>query len=341
MRLENGAGTVYELLGNRRKKYAARVTVGWDSNGKQIRKYIGYYKTPSEAMLALAQYNSGGYDIDLSKLTLNEVFELWIKQVEKKNLSPAIYRTHRMAHSRFGRLGKLKMRDIKALQLQTWLENTDVKPGTKKKLRSTLNQIYKYAITNDIVQKNYAETLEINEKVEKTGAVFTNEEIELLWKNVDNPTVQYLLILIYTGMRIGELLKVKREHINFEEAYLIGGSKTEAGRDRIIPLHRKILPLVEQRLGDNTYLWQSDRGQQPVAYSTAKYQATRLFEQFGMHHRLHDTRKTAVSLMHSGGIAIEVIRIIVGHAGNSVTEQVYLYKQAPELVKQINRIEIQ
>ena len=340
MRLENGAGTVYELPGNRRKKYAARVTAGW-KDGKQIRKYLGYYKTPSEAMLALAQYNNGGYDIDLSKLTLNEVFEMWMEQIEKKNLSPAIYRTHRMAYNRWGRLGKLKLRDIKAIQLQTWLNTEDVKPGTKKKLRSTLNQIYKFAVANDIVQKNYAESLEIHEKIEKTGAIFTDEEIQLLWDNVEDEIAQYLLILIYTGMRIGELLKIHRNDINFEESYVIGGSKTDAGIDRVIPIHDKIMPLVKERLGDNQYLWQSDRGHHPIVYSTAKYQSKKLFKKLGMEHNLHDTRKTAVSLMHSAGILIEVIQIIVGHAGSNVTENVYLYKNAQELVKQINRIKIQ
>ena len=340
MRLENGAGTVYELSGNRRKKYAARVTVGWDSNGKQIRKYIGYYKTPSEAMLALAQYNSGGYDIDLSKLTLNEVFETWMEQIEKKNLSPAIYRTHKMTYSRWGRLGKLKMRDIKAIQLQTWLDTVDVKPATKKKLRSTLNQIYKFAVANDIVPKNYAESLTIHEKVEKTGAIFTNKEIQLLWDNVGDETAQYMLILIYTGMRIGELLKIHRDDINFDESYMIGGSKTDAGKDRTIPIHTKILPLIKERLGDDQYLWQSARGYTPVAYGTAKNQSQALFKTLGMAHNLHDTRKTAVSIMHSSGIPMETVRMIVGHSAKGVTESVYLYKTPQELVEAINTIEI-
>jgi integrase len=63
-------------------------------------------------------------------------------------------------------------------------------------------------------------------------------------------------------------------------------------------------------------------------------------EKFGWEHKPHDTRKTAVSLMHKAGIPIETVRIIVGHSGKGVTEKVYLYKTPQELVDAINTIQI-
>lgn len=342
MKHENGYGSIVCLdkTGKKRRKpYAVRLTTGW-KNGKQQRKYLGYYKTQAEARIALAEYNKLGYDLDLSKLTLNEVYERWISRIEEK-VSRNVLNSHNMAKMRFERLGNKAITTIKADHLQDWIDAIDLKPGSKKRLKSTMIQLYKYAIKNDIVTTNYAEHIEIDEKVEKTGKVFSTDEIRLLWKNVDHPTAQWMLILIYTGMRIGELLSITSDTIYLEDQYMVGGSKSEAGIDRVIPLHSAIVPLIEQRMGKAKQLMRDEKGRK-LSYAKALEQ----FKMFLVEHKLdvehlpHDTRKTAVSLMHEAGIPIETIRIIVGHSGKGITETTYLYKTPKDLVEAINKLEV-
>lgn len=70
MHKPNGYGSVVKLNGNRRKPYAARITIGFepylDKNGqvKSRQKYhtIGTYPNQREAELALAVYNNDPYD---------------------------------------------------------------------------------------------------------------------------------------------------------------------------------------------------------------------------------------------------------------------------------------
>jgi integrase len=143
--------------------------------------------------------------------------------------------------------------------------------------------------------------------------------------------------MIYTGMRIGEMLAINRANIFFSGGYIVGGLKTKAGKDRIIPLHDKIIPLVKEQLGDNTWLIQSNRGT-AMTYQNASTYYEKTFDKLGMKHKPHDCRKTAVSIMHSAGIPMEVIRVIIGHSGKGVTEKVYLYKTPQELVEYINTI---
>ena len=341
MRNENGFGSIICLdkTGKKRRKpWAVRITTGW-KDGKQQRKYVGYYRTQAEALVALAEYHKNGVNIDLSKLTLDEIWERWLVKTEKKNLSESAMKTHKAAYKNLGNLLKMQIKDIKTAHLQAWMDGLDVKPGTKGKFKSTVSQMFEYALQNDIVTKNYAKFIEINEKIEQVGAIFTDSEIKLLWDNVEDDTVQKLLILIYTGMRIGEMLAVNREHINFEEGYIVGGNKTEAGRDRIIPLHNKIIPLVKNQLKDNHWLIQSGRGV-AMSYSNISKLVTQIFDKFNFNHKIHDTRKTAVSLMHTSGIPMETIRVIVGHSGKGVTEKVYLYKEPKELVEVINTMNI-
>lgn len=337
MRHQNGFGSIVKLSGNRRKQYGVRVTVGWQ-DGKQVRKYIGYYSSEPEALIALAEYHKGEFDIDLSKLTLSEVYDRWIKRIEP-NVSKNVLNSHNMARMRFDRMGNVPIVKLKADQLQDWMDGIDLSPGSKKRLKSTMIQLWKYAIKNDIVHKNYAESIEIHEKVEKTGKIFTKQEINALLENVDDPVAQWILILIYTGMRIGELLALTADSIYLDKQYMVGGSKSEAGIDRIIPLHDSIVPLVKRKLGKAKYLMRDEKGRK-LSYAKALEQFKMYMMEHKWEHLPHDTRKTGVSLMHSAGIPIETIRVIVGHSGKGVTERVYLYKTPYELVEMINRIKI-
>ena len=337
MKLENGFGSIVKLGGNRRKPYAVRITTGW-KDGKQVRKYLGFYKTQPEALFALTEYHQGGYDVDLSKLTLAEVYDRWIKRIEP-NVSKNVLNSHNMARMRFDRMGNVPIVKLKADQLQDWMDSIELSAGSKKRLKSTMIQLWKYAIKNDIVNKNYAESIEIHDKVEKTGKVFTTDEIKTLWGDIENPTAQWILVLMYTGMRIGELLEMTTDKIYLDKHYMVGGLKSEAGIDRVIPLHDSILPFVENLIGKSKFLMRDEKGRK-LSYAKALNEFKMYMKQHNWEHLPHDTRKTGVSLMHSAGIPIETVRIIVGHSGKGVTESVYLFKTPYELVEEINKVKI-
>jgi integrase len=336
-RHQNGFGSIVKLSGNRRKPYAVRITTGW-KDGKQIRKYLGYYDSQQEALVALADYHKQGYNIDLNKLTLSEVYDRWISRIEDK-VSKNVLNSHNMARVRFEQLGNVPIKNIKTDQLQDWMDNIDLKPGSKKRVKSTLTQLFNYAISNDIVSNNYANNIVILDKTEKTGKIFTDDEIQTLWDNVNNPTAKWVLILIYTGMRIGELLDITTDNVYLDKHYMIGGNKTEAGKDRVIPIHNKILPMIKEQLGDEKYLMHDKRGRK-MTYWTALNHFDLLMAEMKWEHKPHDARKTGVSIMHKYGIPMETIRVIVGHSGKGVTETVYLHHTPEELVKAINKIEI-
>lgn len=338
MRHQNGFGSIIKLSGKRRKPYAVRITTGW-KDGKQVRQYLGYYKSEAEALLALAEYHKNGYDFDLSKLTLGETYERWIERLAP-NVSKNVLISHNMAYVRFDRMTNVPIVNIKADHLQDWMDSIDdLSAGSKKRIKSTMIQIWKYAMKNDVVDNNYAEYIEIREKVEKKGKIFKANEIKTLWENVNHPTAQWILILMYSGMRIGELLEMTADNIYLDNQYMIGGSKSEAGIDRVIPIHDATLPLVEKQLGKAKYLMRDEKGRK-LSYAKALSQFKEFMIKYNWEHLPHDTRKTAVSLMHSAGVPMETVRVIVGHSGKGVTEKVYLYKEPSELVEMINRVKI-
>lgn len=86
MRLPNGYGGIVNLGKTRRRPYAARITSGWNDEGKAIYKYIGYFAKRTDALQALAEYNNNPYDIDSRSLTFQEVYNMWVNR-DLKNVS--------------------------------------------------------------------------------------------------------------------------------------------------------------------------------------------------------------------------------------------------------------
>jgi len=85
MKLPNGYGSVVKLSGQRRKPYAVRKSNGVDDRGYPIYNVIGYYETRELGLMALSEYNKNPYDLEKSKITLNELFTRYLKAQRLKS----------------------------------------------------------------------------------------------------------------------------------------------------------------------------------------------------------------------------------------------------------------
>ena len=147
-------------------------------------------------------------------------------------------------------------------------------------------------------------------------------------------------MLIYSGVRIGELLNLKKECVNLEERWFdITASKTESGI-RKVPIAEKVFPYFEYWMNKNDceYLLSTPEGKHFEYRNYYDSYWTPFIEQMGMNHRPHDTRHTCVSLLTVAGVQDKIIKKIVGHKGQSVTEIVYTHFEMQELITAINKI---
>lgn len=85
---------------------------------------------------------------------------------------------------------------------------------TLKNIKILFNQLFAYAMKNELCAKDYSKYVDISKYSDKnpnrlTRDVFPKDKIDLLWKNCDDSYYQMILILIYTGVRIQELLDLK------------------------------------------------------------------------------------------------------------------------------------
>lgn len=348
MRLPNGFGSVAKLPGNRRKPYRARVTVSCsiDDDGVQRQKYktIGYYETKEEGLIALSNYHQNPYSLE-SSITFSELFDKW--SAEKfDSISRSNINGYKASYAVCGPLYHMKFADIRKSHLQGVIDTCGKNYPTLRKLKVLFNQLFKYALENDICQKDYSEFIDIAKHKDKgtddKHKPFTEKEIQILWDNVNrNEYIEIFLMLIYSGVRISELLDLKKENVHIEEQYFdVVASKTEAGI-RKVPIADKTLPFFQKRMNTTKceYLICTP-DQKHFTYSNYKDSYwTPFIRELELDHLPHDTRHTTISLLAKANINQTIIKRIVGHSGAmSLTEKVYTHFEIRQLVDAINQI---
>ena len=241
------------------------------------------------------------------------------------------------------KLEKINVKDIKTYHMQEILDNnTHLSKSAQKQMKVLANQLFKYSIENDIADKNYAQFLEVSGKEKKKKEIFTDDEINTLWNNLDKyEYVDSILVLIYTGMRPGEILSLTKFHIDMKNELLQHGIKTEAGKERIMPIHPKLLPLFNKRMQSNSeYIFpfpgeirkmSIDYYRSSIFYKTLENLNIRKLTP-------HCCRHTFSSLLNRGVSNKEYISRLMGHTDYSLTANVYTHADIEELRQAIKTI---
>ena len=128
------------------------------------------------------------------------------------------------------------------------------------------NLMFDYAFERRLIYYNPARAFKVThlireiEEEKKVKQVFSPKDIKKMWKYIDiTPYTDMVLIGLYTGFRPQELAILEIDNIDLEEGSIIGGMKTSNGKNRKVPIHPDIKPLVEKRYIEATELFCSDR----------------------------------------------------------------------------------
>lgn len=346
MRNPNGYGSVHKLPGNRRKPWRARITAGWeiDEDGKQRQKYktIGVYETREEAMNALAEYNASPYDVDTS-ITFRQIYEKWSAE-KYPTISHSNINGYKASYNACFQLHDLRFAEIRRQHLQNVIDTCGKQYPTLRKIKVLMSQLFEFAIQNDVCDKDYSSFVNIVQykpkSQESIHKPFTQAEIETLWSNTARDEyISVILMMIYSGVRVGEMCQLRKEDVHLEERYFdVKQSKTEAGVRRV-PMAEKTLPLWIQWMDKpGEYVVQKQTG---GCVDTATYRDVYFvgkLEMLEMDHLPHDTRHTCVTLLAKAEVNKTLIRRIVGHKDTDVTDKVYTHFETQQLIDAINKI---
>ena len=260
-------------------------------------------------------------------ITLRQLFNEWLP-IHSQSISDSAVKSYHIAFKHISNIADMSITDIHFQHLQNVIDSMHVKGlsySSCKKVRTVLNQLFNYAIIRDYPITNYTLHLNLGPNVPTIRRrVFTRQQINKLWA-VDTPYSRMILILLYTGLRIGELLNLRKQDINKRSSFLIvRHAKTKAGEGRIIPIHHRIMPLIEQLYRDtDEYLF-------TISYTTFRKHFKDIMKQLNCKHTIHDTRHTFASLLDSVAPP-NALRSLLGHKQGDITTRVYTHKTIREL----------
>lgn len=344
MKRANGTGCIRKLSGNRRKPWQVLVTerMYYDKKlqkGVQKTKTIGTYETRPEAEQALKEFLGNPYAFATANITFEDVYKLWSSKKYEK-LTEKTIGCYTAAYKYCEPIAKVRIRDLKTMHLQKIVDDCPQSSNTKSNIKVVMNGVFNYAEQNDMVTKNYAHfvTFEYSDPVfERT--VFSLEEIGQL-KSMDSDWyVRILLILLYTGMRVNELLKMPRDCCDFENNWLDIKKAKNKFSVRKVPIH----PSIEGYLHDffdmnKDWLIVNKDGYHVMYNNFVARNFAAINKKLGCHHRLHDTRHTFISRAKECNMDDLCVKRIVGHTTSDVTSKVYTHIAPQTLQKEIEKL---
>jgi integrase len=327
----NNTGTIYKREGNLERPWIA----------KKNNMYIGSYKTRTEAQKALERIT----DVDVTEkynMTFAQVYERW-KAEHSREISDKLMKNYQLAYSQCPQLHDMMMRKILRSDYQAaiiLLEAKGMSKSTCQKLRVLLGQLSRWAMDEGITLTNPAQELTTVAKQKSERDVFTDKEIEAI-KKAKSPAADIALILISCGCRPGELFTVPLA--NCWEDHFIGGSKTEAGKNRVIPIgpdgiaaYRKIrAKAIEEgeRLLIGGY-----SGANKTAPNFTKRDWRELMEEVKIDGMTpYNCRHTFITRAIVSGMDLPKLEAIVGHVDRETTK-IYTHLHAHDLVEAVQNI---
>lgn len=320
----NGTGTVYKLQGRRSRPWVAA----------KAGLIIGYYEKKSSALDALSQLQ-GQKISEIYNWTFAQVYEAWKKE-HFRDIGASGIETYERAFAIFEPLHQKRFRELRTADYQAVVDkHLDKSHSTVSKYKQLLTQMSKWGIREELLKTNFASFVRLPEAEKKEKEIFTVEDICKL-EEAGTQTAKIILMLIYTGMRIGELFTLRTE--NVYDTYVIGGEKTEAGRNRIIPIRsegRRYFKEFKAR-ANGELLISGYSGQKTIS-NFRRRDFYPLLDQLKIERKTpHATRHTFASWAVANNIKPELLQKMLGHADYSTTANIYEHFDIDQLVSAVD-----
>lgn len=349
---ENGFGTIYRRKLAHGTRYTACAPAAYSvdpETGRMrcIRLTLGSFDRKSDAQAALEEYRK--HPTSKYHYTLRQIYEEWSRHafdlIAKQTVDNWKAGWKQILNCPEPQLADVPLRDITTGQLRD-LVGYYIEEGRSKssvtKLKALLTQMYDYAMENNIVDRNYARLIKLPKFDKPTARAFTDIEFAKLengWMNV--PGGDAVLVLCYTGFRPTEFCSLTLFNYDAAAQTLCGGSKTEAGKNRIVPIHPKIRSIIARWAECSSGTLYADENGKP--YNKDKFRRRvwqPVIDALGLPEDLtpYSARHTCATRLSAAGVPAEDIQKIIGHANYSVTANTYINQDVETLKKSMAKM---
>lgn len=313
------------------KKYPKyTINLGKTPEGKRITKTF-YGKTKKEAKQKAEAYRSAG---TVSVGTLNTVAKQFLATNTDETKA---YRIKAFTESLGSwEIGKINCADIETVLAK--LASEGKRERTVSRYLQSLNQVFKYAQRNRLISFNPCEFVRLpncSPSLERNA--LKTEEIALLEQSL-TPGTLAALIMVYCGLRRGELAALTWEDIDLENGTLtvnkswdyknnrLKGTKSKAG-NRIVPIpknlsnrlktaqkgKRKTSLVIVNEIGERMNEWNWQNWNRQLCSAT------------GLKFTWHCLRHTYATILYDADIGVKEAQHLLGHSSVEITMDIYTH----------------
>ena len=298
-------------------------------------------------------------------MKLKELLELWLERYMKHTIKIRTYNRYKSICELhlIKDLGEYELEELKPNVLQDFLLqkiDCNYSTNTIKGIVSVLKQALKLAITLEFVDKEYCSNLKMPSSEEKEISVFTKKEqqvIESFCLNHKKRNYIGIVICLYTGIRLGELLALTWEDINFNSNLLtinktsysakvdgktqiiVDKPKTKKS-NRVIPLPNqlvKLLKIIKKESNSKYVITTRNSGM----VGNRSYQRTFKFilKKVNVPYRnFHSLRHTFATNAIELGMDVKTLAEILGHTNAMITLNRYSHSLLNYKIEMMNKL---
>lgn len=349
--------------------WTGRIFLGRDANGKQKIKAV-YGKTEKEvkkllkeAKAEIAKYSN----TNLPKITFSELLLDWQTTIKKYELKPSSYDRleQTISCNIIPLIGYLQISALTPQDIQQFI-NTLTDKGyaysTIKKAYNAVNASLKMAVERDYIRKTPCVGIKLPKQIQKQKSdieFFNDVEVETIVKAATSKykTGRYvykhgyaIVLLLNTGMRVGELLALKWQNVDFQnrqiyvsetrgqiidrddkadQKYIMADRSTKTQSScRYIPINQKSQEALNyfKDLGyENPYVM-ANSDSSVATYRNLFRVLSNILDAHNINHgSLHTLRHTFATRLFKNGVDIKVISELLGHSDVSITYNIYTH----------------
>jgi len=308
-----------------------------DKNGKRKYVYDYTYHHCLQKMNDAILYRNMG----IERIKLFDWLEKFVELYKKPNVAPETYKAYKGYINNYFkcknpkitlnyRLLNVDITECRGDTLQEFLLAIE-KERTRESIHDLLTGAFRKAYALGYVERNPVLAVEIPTHKRVIGSYCSDDILrsffdalrEYKYKNADlnvDNLADYYKLLLYSGCRRSEGLRVRKDDFNFENClYHIRGTKTE-GSDRYIPLFDEVEEIARRNKNNLMFDYHADF-------------VTKLFSELCPGHTLKDLRKTFATNCRRAGVPIDVVQAWLGHTQIETTRHHYV-EVLPEMHRQ-------
>ena len=285
----------------------------------------------------------------------SEVLREWY-QLKSRELSPGTQNNYRitMEHFVIPALGDIPVQDITYEVIQKYLDETKARTKTLKNYMSIIRPAINMAYRHKLIRINPVYDICIPKRQQAAVQIFTMTEIQKMMAACNHEWKRYAIELGFrTGMRIGEVLALRWDDVNFEERYLIvNWTITYSKQTGLITKHPKTKTSIRRIDLDSPTLellhsipYNGDivlAGARGDLRYGVYMQMAQICDRAGIRRRtFHSLRHTHASILFAQGVPLLEIQRRLGHSDPMTTLKTYIHfipgqqEKAVEIMEQI------